>query len=165
MTKNQRITLMADWWPAACAAQNWNVSDRDKRLAVLSDAVGRELKSASDLNHLTDIDAVKSHLLALAKPADLDSQVAIQNMPRTRAIYRIEQIARDAGFSEHYICAISVDRFGTTDWRSLDLDLLTGRGKLRDTLNARATAKRAKARASTPPPADVPAAQMSDDPF
>jgi hypothetical protein len=66
MTPNQRITLMADWWPRACRSQGWKASDRELRLAELSKAVGRELNSASDLNSTTDIDAVKAHLAALS---------------------------------------------------------------------------------------------------
>lgn len=66
MTKTQRITLMADWWPAACRAQGWNSSDRDLRLRTLGEAVGRELESASDLNSTGDIDRVKAHLGGLA---------------------------------------------------------------------------------------------------
>lgn len=66
MTKQQRITLMADWWPKACEAQKWKASDRELRLRVLSEAVRRPLKSATDLNTTSDIDKVKAHLLTLA---------------------------------------------------------------------------------------------------
>lgn len=66
MTKPQRITLMAEWWPNACAAQGWDVKDRERRLEVLSEAVGRELESANDLDSRGDVDKVKSHLGMLA---------------------------------------------------------------------------------------------------
>lgn len=62
MTTNQRITLMADWWPAACVAQGWSPNDRAQRLAVLSEAVGRPLKSASELDSVEDVSRVKRHL-------------------------------------------------------------------------------------------------------
>lgn len=66
MTKAQRITLMADWWPAACRAQGWQPGDREQRLAVLAQAVGRPLTSASDLNSTSDVDRVRVHLQTLA---------------------------------------------------------------------------------------------------
>lgn len=87
MTKGQRITLQAEWWPAACRAQGWKVSNRDLRLRVLSVAVSyqtfpsildclaainspeelpRQLDSANQLNNREDIDAVKRVLLMLA---------------------------------------------------------------------------------------------------
>lgn len=62
MTKYQRIVMMADWWPKACRAQGWNPNDREKRMEVLSQAVGRQLDSASDLNNTGDIDRVKAYL-------------------------------------------------------------------------------------------------------
>lgn len=66
MTKSQRITLMADWWPAACRTQGWNVNDRQRRMDELSRAVGRPLASANELNSTSDVDAVKAHLGMLA---------------------------------------------------------------------------------------------------
>ncbi len=66
MTTPQRITLMADWWPKACRAQGWKQSDRALRLRVLSEAVKRPLASASELNNVDDVTAVKAHLRMLA---------------------------------------------------------------------------------------------------
>lgn len=66
MTTKQRIHLMAELWPNACQAQKWNRNDRELRLRVLSQAVGRPLKSASDINERDEFDAVKRHLLTLA---------------------------------------------------------------------------------------------------
>ncbi len=62
MTGAQRVKLMSSWWPDACEAQGWNPQDREKRMEVLSQAVGRFLKSANDLNNTSDIDAVKAYL-------------------------------------------------------------------------------------------------------
>lgn len=75
MTNKQRITLMADWWPRACATQKWNRNDKALRLRVLSQAVGRQIASANELNTSKDIDAVKAHLLTLADnlPAAMDT--------------------------------------------------------------------------------------------
>ena len=66
MTKSQRITLMADWWPKACAAQGWDAADRALRLAQLSQAVGRPITSANQLGNVEDMNKVVKHLGALA---------------------------------------------------------------------------------------------------
>lgn len=137
MTKPQRITLMADWWPAACTAQGWNPNDRARRLEVLSQAVGRPLNSANDLDRLTDIDAVKSHLLALSQPANLDAQVAQANMPKTRLLHAI----RAFNFHPNYVAAILAQRFHQTDLENLDLKQLT---QLRNTLAARKNSQRVR---------------------
>lgn len=142
MTSRQRIKLMAEWWPDACTSQGWNKNDREKRIEILSQALGREITSANEIETNEDVDAVKAHLLALARPADLTAQLDQANMPRTRAIHAILGF----GFSEQYIAAISEDRYGTQDWRSLDLSLLTGRGQLRDMLSNRARANKARAK-------------------
>lgn len=77
MTDHQRITLMADWWPKACTAQGWNKSDRARRMAALSEAVGRTITSANQLNTTTDVDKVKAHLGMLAD--DLKSTIETDN--------------------------------------------------------------------------------------
>ena len=95
MTKPQRITLQAYWWPKACRAQGWKASDRDLRLRVCSWAVSlanpsqlelleainsdrvpsRQLESCNDLNNKEDVDAVKNCLGMLA-----------DNVARTREV-------------------------------------------------------------------------------
>lgn len=94
MTTAQRNKLMIEWWPAACRAQGWKVSDRARRLRVLSVAVSfpaghfgnvleclavvaneavaldRPLASASELNSREDVDRVKALLLMLADNLD-----------------------------------------------------------------------------------------------
>ena len=100
MTDPQRITMMADWWPAACRAQEWKISDRALRMRVLSVAVSfpkghfrtildalaeinspeplrRELNSANDLDSRDDVDRVKALLLFLA--GDLKAAQEIDN--------------------------------------------------------------------------------------
>lgn len=93
MTKAQRVKLMAEWWPQACRAQGWNASDRDQRLAVLSQAVGRPLASASDLNHTTDVDQVRRHLQTLADhlPAAMEQE---HEAPARRQRVALEQILK-----------------------------------------------------------------------
>jgi hypothetical protein len=184
MTKSQRIKLMAELWPNACAAQHWSKDDREKRLDVLSAAVDRPITSANDLNQTTDYDRVKAHLHALAHPADLDTQVAIANMPRTRLLHAIHKldslfgVPRSADFqsavsqasslppSGHaplspYGTAILKDRFGTTTLDNLtDPQLI----QLRNTLAARASARRAKERSASPDRSN-PEPVMDADPF
>lgn len=86
MTPKQRITLQADWWPAACRAQGWKVNDRELRLRVCAWAVSlsnptqidlleairsdrqpaRRLESTNDLDNGPDVDRVKACLGMLA---------------------------------------------------------------------------------------------------
>ena len=95
MTDRQRITLQADWWPAACRAQGWKVSDRDLRLRVCAWSVSlvnptqlelieainsdrepsRQLKSANDLNEREDVDRVKACLGMLSDSLKLTGEV------------------------------------------------------------------------------------------
>ena len=57
---------MADLWPTACRCQGWDAKDRELRLRVFGEAVGRMLTSASELNSTADFDRVKAHLGMLA---------------------------------------------------------------------------------------------------
>jgi hypothetical protein len=57
---------MAELWPRACRCQGWETKDRARRLRVLSQAVGRPISSANDLDATADYDAVKAHLGMLA---------------------------------------------------------------------------------------------------
>jgi hypothetical protein len=150
MTTDQRTKLMAYWWPDAARAQGWDKNDRAKRLEVLSQAIGRPLLSAADLNTTTDIDAVKAHLLALSQPANINAQVDIANMPRTRLIKSIEQYIDSRpgyGFHSNYIKAIARNMYGTADWQSLPEPQLTN---LRNTIANRARAKKKAVSISSP---------------
>jgi len=111
MTSSQRITLMSDWYPAACAAQGWDPSDRAFRIRVLSVAVSlysdrddlagladildacesdspltREITSASDLDTTRDIDAVKSMLQLLTDDIDAALEVGDPTLGRARRL-------------------------------------------------------------------------------
>lgn len=155
MTSDQRTKLMAYWWPDAARAQGWDPNSRQLRLHHLSQAVGRQLQSATELNTTTDIDAVKSYLLALSQPANVTSQVEIANMPRTRLITSIESFMDSRpgyGFHPNYIAAISRNMYGTADWKSLPDHQLTN---LRNTVSNRARAKKKQvALVPEPAPAD-----------
>jgi hypothetical protein len=70
MTTGQRVHLMAELWPAACRVQGWKVSDRTRRIDVLSRILGRPIQSASDITTNADYDTVKRELLTLADHLD-----------------------------------------------------------------------------------------------
>jgi hypothetical protein len=57
---------MSVWWPDACEAQNWNKNDRALRLRIMSQALGREITSANDLNNREDVDRLKAYLTSLS---------------------------------------------------------------------------------------------------
>jgi hypothetical protein len=148
MTTQQRISLMSTWWPDACHAQGWNPQDREKRLEVLSFAVGRQLQSANDLNSTTDVDAVKRHLGSLAEnlTAIMDTATA---GARRRLVYQIGKLSQQLSSSATpmaYAHTIARDRFGTADIDSLTDDQLT---QLRNTLSNRVTARKSKVANST----------------
>jgi hypothetical protein len=124
MTKSQRITLMAEWWPAACAAQGWT-DTREKRLEVLSAAVGRSLQTANDLDSTGDIDRVKAHLARLADK--LGPMLKHETPGEDRAVrlrFAIGEQLRCLGVyhpaPEAYLAVILRDKFGVSDLGSLD---------------------------------------------
>jgi hypothetical protein len=157
MTSKQRIAILADWWPRACEAQNWRKDDREKRLAVVSQAVGREITSFNDLNNSSDIDRVKAHLGFLCD----NVKATIETLPapqvelsagqgsqfktdtagyRRRLFWLIRQHGRALSPTapEHYILSIAADRFHlVAGLRTLE-DLTTPQlHQLMITLNAR----------------------------
>jgi hypothetical protein len=66
MTTKQRMSILLDRWPRACRAQGWNPQDRDLRLRIISQAIGRQVGSMNDLDNATDVDAVYATLGRLA---------------------------------------------------------------------------------------------------
>ena len=88
MTTSQRIFLMADLWPAACRAQGWNEQDRELRLNVLTEAVGRPLASANDIDAKGEFDAVKAHLRLLANRLQGAMESDDPNIGRARRLRR-----------------------------------------------------------------------------
>ena len=124
MTSRQRIHLMANLWPAACAAQGWAEGDRDRRLQVLSEAVGRPITSASDLDARSDYDKVAAHLNLLAKPDDFNAAMLdvdpARDRQRRRALWTCGQ------FPAMYVKQITLGfTHGVTDdWSELTTDQL-----------------------------------------
>lgn len=112
MTERQRIALQADWWPAACRAQGWKVSDRVLRLRVCAWAVSlmnptqlelleainsdrrpaRQLESTNDLDNKEDVDRVKACLGMLAENLKLTGEVGQPQIGRAR---RLRDVIRD----------------------------------------------------------------------
>lgn len=147
MTTKQRIHLLAELWPAAAAVLGCSPNDRERRLEEISKALGRPVDSASEIKTNKDFDDVKKHLLAISQPANLNDQVRIANMPRTRLIVGIME-RRDRLGVEPFSTIIR-ERFGTVNWEDLpDWQL----EQLRDTLAARvhSRARIEKANAEVP---------------
>lgn len=118
MTEAQRIHLMAELWPRACKAQGWRAGDRNLRLRVLGEAVGRPLASASDLNSTTDFDAVKAHLGMLcdniAATVETDNP-EIGRARRLRAVIR-RQLADLRAYHDNpdaLLAKLIQDKFGS----------------------------------------------------
>jgi hypothetical protein len=145
MTTKQRMSILLDWWPAACNARGWDPKDRDLRLRVVSDAVGRELDTMSTLNNTTDIDKVKAHLGYLADQVDATIETDHPELgDRRRLLWLIGRHSQALSRSSAplaYAAAIARDRFGHAR-----LDDLSDRQlvQLRNTLAARLSATRAR---------------------
>ena len=112
MTPRQRITLQADWWPAACRAQAWKTGDRNLRLRVCAWAVSlenptqlslleainsdrqpdRRLETTNDLDNKADVDRVKACLGMLADKMKETGEVGQPQIGRAR---RLRDVIRD----------------------------------------------------------------------
>lgn len=102
ITPAQRVTLIVGYkdrrgtgrwipslWEQACVARGWNKNDRELRLQQFSLILGRPITSASEIGYLKEFDKIKQQLLAWAQPANLNAQVEMENMAKTRLIHRI----------------------------------------------------------------------------
>ena len=116
-------------WSAACRTMGWNKNDRQLRLDTFSRVLGRRINSASEIGKLKEFDVLKAHLLALARPADLDAQLQQVEQPVIRLRFKIRELA-----GEEYIARIARDKFGTADLDQLNALQLE---QLRNTLCAR----------------------------
>jgi hypothetical protein len=158
MTDSQRMKIVCELWPAACRAQGWKVSDRERRLRVCSDAVKRPISSMTDLNNGEDIDAVFAHLRMLTD--NLQGTIETEH-PEIGEKRRLVKVVQDfiplLGFP--YYTKILRDRFGHTDLDQLDPEQLR---TLRFTLTAR---HRAKVRRSAPKPVEAGRIAGADCPF
>lgn len=153
MTTAQRIAMFATWWKAACENQGWDPNDRQRRLSVISEAVGRPVESSADLNNTTDIDRVKARFLVLAD----DLQGAIEEDhpevgEKRRLIHKIRfeqsEALRALGVDgARYIEAVCVNKFHTANYDGLPLFKLK---QLMMTVAARLCAKRSEDRGQKP---------------
>ena len=73
LSRDQRIFLLTarqrngqpGLWHGACRSQHWNPSDREFRLAKLSEIVGRKIASTDDIERVDEFTKVKNELLIL----------------------------------------------------------------------------------------------------
>jgi hypothetical protein len=101
ITDSQRFRLLIDhrdkrtgqwvesFWTAACRVQGWKKTDREFRIQQFSLILRRPIASASEIGYLKEFDAIKKQLLAWAQPDNLNAQVEMENMERTRLMTRI----------------------------------------------------------------------------
>jgi len=117
MTKRQRIWLMATGWPDACAQQKWDVRDRDRRLEVCSQALGRNIASTNEIDDDNDFTLVKNRLLFLAgnlKGAAEDGSTRENKRRQKLEIIRKHSEVITALRGQRYLWAILRNRFKTT---------------------------------------------------
>jgi hypothetical protein len=135
------MSILLTRWPRACRAQGWDKSDRDLRLRVISQAIGRWVKSMNDLNSTTDVDALYAHLGLLSDNLSLTQEtLPVETMTvsagrghitkpatageRRRILWLIRTHAEKLG-GEPYIRAIAKCTSGLAqDWSTLE-DLST----------------------------------------
>ena len=63
LTKNQRISLMAELWPNACAFQGWNEDDKERRYALFAKILGNREPHKTTLasgGHISANDFIKT---------------------------------------------------------------------------------------------------------
>lgn len=166
MTTKQRMSILLDRWPKACTAQGWNKADRDIRLQVISQAVGREITSMNDLDNSADIDQVYAHLGRLADDLDSTAETLPENDAgyRRRLLWLIHKHSHPLG-GVPYVLALARSKFHITTGLSIIEDLTTSQlHQLMMTLNARRSKKKNK-----PAPADgdgfFPSEIAADCPF
>lgn len=144
-------------WSAACQRMGWlkelGVSEGDienQRYALLERA---GFDSLTKVDHLAGYDRVLAELSALNHPDSIDAQLRQERMPRTRLIYAINTLCREfsivAGYEvlHPYAEHIMQDRWGHTDPDRLSLPELE---QLRNTIQARVTAHKARQRETNP---------------
>jgi hypothetical protein len=117
MTPKQRIHLMRDLWPAACAAQGWAPNNRALRLTALSHALGRAVTSANEIATNDDFDRVKRYLRMAAD--DVGAAMERESDGRARrvrervraAVRELEAVLGDAGRAAQYVAEIIAAKF------------------------------------------------------
>lgn len=101
-------------WPAACRAQGWPRNDRAFKLKTLSEFVGRELESSSEIGLVEEFTEVKNRLLALTDNLRAAGEAGdrVPNALRTRRWCALRDIQCLLLYvDEAYVRAILRERF------------------------------------------------------
>ncbi len=131
------------------------ITPDDLRHATHRVALGHD-KSAKDLTN-PELDKVAALMKLLAEPDDLDAILDFlhpENAARDRLLYSIERLADDP-----YTRRVSADRWGTAEWRDLDLQQLK---QLAMTLRARKTRRHGDAETRRLNPSSEPSSIPPD---
>jgi hypothetical protein len=137
VSKEQIRSFRAFLWRDACAAMGWDAEDDEFRFSMLSEWLGREIRSFKEVGRLEEFDKVKAECLALSQPANVNGQIRQINQPLIRLRWKCRRMAPQA-----YREAIMRARFHTTNLDDLDEGQLT---QLRNTLAARSNSLRRRA--------------------
>jgi len=92
MSPSQRTYFFATLWPAACREMGWDPNHRPTRMTFFRVELGSD-KSFNDLTQ-SEFDLLKARCLAIARPADLDAQMAQARQPRLRLETKIGEHLR-----------------------------------------------------------------------
>ncbi len=141
ITTKQRIHLMAELWPNACAAQGWQKGDDQRRYEVFAEALGHLSRYQAILDrggHIStkdmdngDFDLVKKHLLHLA------DKINIVDQEKKRLLWVINvRIAKCLALYVYdpgaYIQRVLLERFKIVRGVSTPADLSTAQRWKRD---------------------------------
>lgn len=126
-------------WGMACDAMGWPKGDKPFRIQKLSEILGREISSASEIGRIKEFSKVKGDLLALAQPANLNAQKNIVDQPLIVLRFSIRLTIERAGLSDAYWQKICRDKFGMAD---IDMLNETQLEHFRNTLCARISSDR-----------------------
>ena len=103
-------------WRSACAAQGWNQSDRDVRMRVHHDALGKA-KSTKALTN-GDVDRVYAQFRLLCDPVNLRESTRLQNP----GIGTMERVLHALGtMPAELVQSVCRDKFDRANWRTLSL--------------------------------------------
>ncbi len=113
------------WRGVRDVARHLKLPQEEARQMIHQRAFGGP-KSAKAINHLRDFDDFLAAVKALLMPTNVAAQMRQAEMPLTRLIYAIRQLAPEA-----YIVAEAERKFGAGDWEALnESDLTTLRNHL-----------------------------------
>lgn len=146
----QKFWSKREGWPAVMVKCGWSKEEGEAQRKLMLGRAGFE--SLTEVDRMTGFDRVLAEIAALLRPDDLDAQLRLQQMERTRLYFAVRREARkvspsqvaSAPFESSYAGAVMEGKFGHSDPERLSLGELV---QLRDTLAARASAKRRSSKA------------------